>query len=120
MINFDLLEMYGRVAVKCESVEHAEMFCNEMHKRFPSYMTYFKPGDVGWDFRDAFGDFEPVCYAPHIYDKLFPYMQIATERYWKTCGYKVVNFKELLEAEVDLGDIQLSEFSLDELYAIGE
>ena len=114
MLNFDILKMYGKVAIRCDSKEQSIILCNELMDQYPKLMRYFTRGDSKYDLVNG----TPVCYAPHIFDHDDNHVQLARERYWVNHGYIIIPFEALLGRLEDFGEIEKPDLSLDALFSV--
>ena len=104
MLDFTVLEKYANpVVVQCLTSEDAEVFVGEMLKCFPQKTMNWADGDTHWDFYE-----KHTCYAPHIYDKKHRFMEYSPDYYWRSAGYTVVPFHELIHSQ-DLGEFEMND-----------
>lgn len=100
-LNFDVLRKYRLSAVLCENEYQAQVLLDEMFRQYPELVSeYWSNGKTRWD------QYAPyTAYALHIFDDESHTMQIASRDYWKSNAYKVVDFEDLVNEVLDLGDI---------------
>ena len=111
MLDLSQFETYnGRICVRCRDEESTLRFLEEMFIQHPEKCRFWSRDENKWD--------EDVSYVDY-----FPYLNgidggnlcYDTGSYAKEEGYLIVDFYEIPGAygEIDLGDIEKPEFSLD-------
>lgn len=103
-IDFSLLSVYTKAAIKCENRDEARELVEAMWTCYPEKM------DPWWnDHGDSYEREYCDHYAPHIYDSFSDRLQVADEHYWTSHGYTIVPFHSLKLKPNDLGEFEIAD-----------
>ena len=107
-INLSPLESLGRSVVHCKNEAHAQMFIDAMWEQYPQKMD----GIWGHKNHNNWGHYihapDGICYLHRItyVDHGINYCQSASLKTAVEGGYMVVEFEELIEESLDLGELE--------------
>lgn len=120
-IDLSPLESLGRSVVRCKSEAHAQMFIDAMWEQYPQKMDgiWGRKNHNNWHHytRDPDG----ICYLHRITyeDHGINYCQSTSFKTAVEDGYMVVEFEELIEESLDLGELSQSEMDMKSLFGMG-
>ena len=118
MLNLSMLTSYnGEVCVRCRSEDEAQRFTSEMKLQYPNRCKAWSEGETNWDRCEERG-----------YIDYFPYFDKPESAgwglYWDDDDYAdehkctIVEFRDIPDTlNLDLGEIQASDFTIDNLFS---
>lgn len=118
MLNLSMLAHYDKeVCVRCRSEDEARRFTYEMRLQYPNRCKAWYEGETNWNRCEERG-----------YIDYFPYLNKAEDSGWGLCwddddyadgnGCTIVEFCDIPDTlNMDLGEIQASDFTIDNLFS---
>lgn len=103
MVNLNVLEQYGRVAVFCKTEDQAIQFMEAMWKQYPKQVeAAWRKGQTNWK-----AGSDGIYYVPRIFHDVcrdeYRHCQSSSLRWLMEHGYATVPF-DVLVANYDLGE----------------
>lgn len=119
-VDLSRLETMGRTAVRCTSLEQAQMFMDAMWEQYPNLVNRaWDKGETNWYIRgyDKIGE---ICYKPRIvvggdYPNFCQSGKVSNAR---AEGYLIVEFEELLVID-DFGEFVPTSLDIKSLFGMG-
>lgn len=118
MLNLSMLASYDdEVCVRCRSEDEARRFTSEMKLQYPNRCKAWFEGETCWDRCEERG-----------YIDYFPCFNKSEDSGWGLCwddddyaeskGCAIVEFRDIPDVlNLDLGEIQASDFTIDNLFS---